>query len=302
MWVDRSNPELQLFNPETEGLLPTHAVFCESRDAGRTWTDYRELDGHPYHRPMPITGPVLALGDGRLACQFEVNKHYHETGPWRHAAAWKLSKDGGRTWPEHVEIANDPAGRYMYWDARYAVRPNGFCQAAFWTYDRALKCDATIHLSVSMDHGRTWSKPRDTGIYGQVCHPVMLSDERLLLIYVDRFKTRSIRAVLSDDGGQTFHNDTVVYEHWNSQTECERAPASDYLQEMDSWSFGRVDGVATADRIVSIVFYAGNSEATNICFAQLTINKSADTPHPHAWSAQPGIVARTNFQKVRPPL
>jgi hypothetical protein len=300
MWVDRSNPALHFFNPQTEGLLPTVAVFCESRDGGNTWDNYRQMDQSPYYSPMPITGPVLALGDGRLACQFEVNKNYNEPGPWRHVAAWKISSDGGRTWPECVEIANDPTGRYMYWDARYALRSNGFCQAAFWTYDRVNQRDATIHLSESNDYGRTWNRPRDTNLIGQVCHPVILNDGRLLLIIVDRFHTRTIRAVISDDDGCSFQSDTVIYEHLYDQPELgEITSAEDYLQKMDAWTFGRVDGIAQADGVVFIIFYAGNPEATNIHFVQLSTDSSALPPTARVRATRLPNSSASNFEQAR---
>jgi hypothetical protein len=300
MWVDRSDPKLPLFHPRTEGLLPVRTLFCESRDGGETWNDYREMDLAPYHSPMPITGPVLRLTDGRLACQFEVNKNYEDPRPWRHAAAWKISSDGGYTWPECVVIAHDPSSQLMYWDARYALGANGFCLAAFWTYDRRRQQDVNVHLSSSTDGGRTWSAPQDTGIRGQVCHPLLLDDGRLLLIYVDRYSTRSIRAVLSDDLGGTFHSDTVVYQHPILNGEHTRsANSADYLQEMDIWTFGRVDARAEPDGTVSIVFYAGDSKATNIHWTQLAVSP------PHVQRRGDAVEAgrhlhAPNLQQVKP--
>ena len=219
--------------------------LCESRDGGRSWGDYRFLDGEPHDRPLSITGPVLVLGDGRLACQFEANKPYEDTRPWRQAAVWRISRDGGRRWSEYTEVANDPTGRLMYWDARYALGPNGYIVAAFWTYDREQQRDRRIHLSESCDGGRSWSAPRNCGLVGQVCHPVLLGGDRLLLVYVDRFHTRGIRAALSNDLGRSFVEDVLVYQHPIGQAEPgkESAPAG-YLQDMELWTFGRVEAIA----------------------------------------------------------
>jgi len=72
-----------------------------SDDAGRSWRP--PLDPFVFSpdrrttgpRPIPITGPILKLGGGDLACQFEVNKPYRDTGTWRHHA--RESFDGART-------------------------------------------------------------------------------------------------------------------------------------------------------------------------------------------------------------
>lgn len=269
MWVDRSNPGLPFFHPDTEGLLPTRTLFCESHDAGCTWSNYRVMDAAPYHSPMPITGPVLPLAGGELACQFEVNKNYDDPQQWRHAAAWKISRDGGQTWPECVEVAHDPAERLMYWDARYALAPDGFCLATFWTYDRNANRDANIHLSVSHDHGRHWSPPQDTELVGQIAHPVFLADGRLVLIYIDRFRTGSIRAVMSDDMGKSFHGEIVVFEQPRNQLPLETSTTADYLQEMDAWAFGRIDALTDSDGQISTVFYSGNRDASNVFLCRL---------------------------------
>lgn len=272
MWVDRSNPSLPFFHPTTEGLLPTTVLFCESPDAGRTWEKFREMDRAPYHSPVPVTGPVLQLADGALACQFEVNKNYNDPRPWRHAAAWKISRDGGFSWPESIEIANDPANQLMYWDARYTLGLNGLCLATFWTYNHAEGRDAPIHLSISHDYGQHWTPPHDTKIVGQVAQPVLLKDERLALIYVERFNTRSIRALLSDDLGKTFHSETVVFKHSEVQpVPSGGSAATDYLQDMNTWTFGRVDALADSPGYISAVFYAGNRDATNIYWSRLKV-------------------------------
>lgn len=284
MWVDRSQPGRPFFNPATEGLLPLRTWFCESRDAGRTWGDYRWMDVDAVSScigcnetpqpdcPLAITGPVLALPDRRLACQFEVNKPYEDTKPWRHAAAYRVSSDGGRTWPEYVEVANDPTGRVMYWDARYAFDRTGRGIVAFWTYDRQRQCDANIHLSESSDAGRTWTMPRDLGLVGQVCHPVPLGGDRLLLVYVDRFRTRSLRAALSNDMGRSFVDDIVVYQHPAAHADCgQDSTATDYLQDMELWTFGRVEAILADDGTVSVIYYAGNAQATDIRHARLRV-------------------------------
>ena len=255
--------------------------FCQSRDGGLSWSDYRFMDGEPYHGPLAITGPVLVLDDGRLACQFEVNKPYEDTRPWRHAAAWKISPDGGHNWPEHVEVANDPTGRVMYWDARYVFGAKGYVMAAFWTYDRQQQRDANIHLSESRDGGRTWSEPRDCGLVGQVCHPVLLGGDRLLLVYVDRFRSPTIRAALSNDLGRSFVADLVVYQHPVAQREQgEDSDPAAYLQDMELWTFGRIEAISAGDGTVWLVYYAGNAQATSIHWARLQVPSGHDVRLP----------------------
>ncbi|MCC6124639.1 MAG: hypothetical protein IT426_06740 [Pirellulales bacterium] len=173
---------------------------------------------------------------------------------------------------EFVVAARDPAGRGMYWDARYALGSPGRLVAAFCTYDRERRRNRNIHLSQSRDGGRTWSIPRDSGLTGQVAHPLMLGDDRLLLVYVDRFRAPDIRASLSADGGRSFGGDVPIYDHSAHRSEAgESSTPADYLQDMELWTFGRVEAVAGEEGTVWITYYAGNTPATSIRWARLEI-------------------------------
>ena len=70
-------------------------VLARSQDDGATWSDPEPVEIPGFPVPIPITGPILKLGGGDLACQFEVNKPYRDTGTWRHHA--RESFDGART-------------------------------------------------------------------------------------------------------------------------------------------------------------------------------------------------------------
>jgi hypothetical protein len=272
MWVVRPRPGMEFFNPQTEGLLPLRTLFYVSHDEGLTWRLASEMDGRPYAGPLAITGPVLQLADGTLACPFEVNKPYDDTTAWRHAAAIKFSRDSGKTWPACVEIANDPTGHVMYWDAHVVPCSTNYWVAAFWTFDRQHGVDRSIHIAHSTDAGQTWSPPRDLQIVGQVAEPVPLGDDRLVLIYVDRFGSASIRARLSHDLGKTFEaEELVIYEHAKrSPNVIAPTKTADYLQDMSLWTFGRVQAVAHGDTIW-LVYYAGNAHNTAIYCARLLV-------------------------------
>ena len=94
--------------------------------------------------------------------------------------------------------------------------------------------DTTVHLIRSTDRGQSWTKPWDTEIQGQITQPVYLPDGRLLLIWVDRFGTRSIRAAISTDHGQTFGR------RWRSTSTPRKTPAKNprRVTTCRTWSCG----------------------------------------------------------------
>jgi sialidase-1 len=275
-WVDRSDPALPFFNPETEGLLPTIALLAESGDDGRTWSPLRPLDTSPYHTPTPLTGPVLRLPDGTLVAQFELNKEYGDAGPWSHAAVLKLSADGGRTWPRHVDAARHPKNAVYYWDQRPALMPDGRLISAFWTYDAVAQRDLNVHVAFGTDGATRWSAPRDTGLAGQCPFPVPLGGDRVVLIWVDRYRDACLRAALSADGGETWDaaEPVTVY----SRRDDPGAPAArtgstgEYLQEMELWDFGLPRGVLGPDGSIFVIYYAAEgSGRTRIAWKRLEV-------------------------------
>lgn len=272
MWVGRRESSLPFFNPVTEGILPLQTVFYSSSDSGLSWSDMGELDTAPYSGPLAITGPLLELPDGELACQFEVNKNYDDTEPWRHAAALKISPDGGRTWPECREVANDASGQLFFWDARIVKIDSRQCLAMFWTFDRVNRRDRRVHIAHSDDAGRTWTKPLETPVVGQVAEPVPFRNHRLALIVVDRYESRSIKAFLSDDCGKTFGDELLVYRQPGGQMDAGRnAVTADYLQDMELWTFGRVQAVTDAKNSIWVVYYAGDANSTGIYCAKIEL-------------------------------
>lgn len=95
-----------------------------------------------------------------------------------------------------------------------------------------------IQRRISHDHGYTWSAPEDLGISDQAGPPAVLPDGRIVLAWVDRFGSHSIRARVAATADAPFDpvSEVVIYTHGN---EAKRdANTGDLLAEMGAWSFG----------------------------------------------------------------
>ena len=76
--------------------------------------------------------------------------------------------------------------------------------------------------------------------------------------------------MLSAADGRTFGEEIVVYQHPAGRSEMgEGAATTDYLQDMELWTFGRIQAVADARGSVWLVYYAGDSRSTGIYCARL---------------------------------
>lgn len=260
-WVDHSHPERPFFNEETEGLLDSRIFLAYSDDGGASWSEPQMMDTAPYHIPTPITGPVLRLANGELACQLETNKHYDDREPWWHAAMLFFSRDGGRSWPEHVVIANDPSRRFFYWDQRPNVLADGSLLDLFWTYDNERAAYLNIHARASHDHGRSWSPLWDIGVPGQPAQPISLSDGRLAMVYVDRTGAPIIKMRVSADGGQSWPAETemILAEAEVAKQTEERSRMQDAWSEMGKFSLGLPNAVLLPNDEVLVAYYSGPS-------------------------------------------
>ena len=258
-WVDASDPSLPFFNTQTEGLLDSRIFLTVSTDDGDTWGPPRPVDTSPYCVPTPITGPLLPLADGRWAVQFETNKHYLDTAPWRHQAVLLFSSDGGQTWPEHADIGSDPEGRVFYWDQRPAVLADGSLLALFWTFDRQTAAYLNIHARTSHDSGRTWSAIWDTGVPGQPAAAVSLGDGRLAMPYVDRERVPVIKLRVSADGGRTWPQATelALDDRLERAQQGGKASMQDAWSEMAAFSLGLPTSTRLPGGEVLVVYYAG---------------------------------------------
>src|SRR5690606_1826306 len=108
-WEDYSHPLDPMFNEANEGLVDMKLFLLFSSDEGRTFGPIKPVNcGEFADQPTPITGPALALPDGNIAVQFEVNKHYHDNTAWQHRSGIVITRDRGSTWTGAIVTHTDP--------------------------------------------------------------------------------------------------------------------------------------------------------------------------------------------------
>ncbi|PKO22210.1 MAG: hypothetical protein CVU38_10445 [Chloroflexi bacterium HGW-Chloroflexi-1] len=278
--VDRTDPALPLFDPQTEGILPTRTLLAASEDAGESWAVLGEAPLAP-HTGNAITGAILILQDGRMALPYEAWKEYGDVSPARHHASLRISADGGATWPELGIVAHDPAGRILYWDQRLSVAPDtGELIAMFWTHDRQAGCDLDMHVAWGSVDAQQWSQPVTTGIAGQICAPLALGGGRVFAAYVHRHSPPSLRAILSDDFGRTWRAaDELVFYEKPRGVESGMGGArdfADYWADMSIWTFGHPTPLLLPDGDIMVAYYAGDETAMGIHWVRIGLDLPAE--------------------------
>lgn len=261
LWIDREAfPGEPLFNPVTEGCLPMAILLADSFDAGETWTPWRVVPMPADVGPPSLTTGIIRFPSGRLLLSVETNKTYLDDSPWFQRVVHAWSDDGGATWSNPVTVVEDPTGRIANWDQRGAVTLDGRLVSFAWIYDFKTVAYRNIRRRISADEGRTFSEPVDLGFADQPSHPAILADGRVVIAWVDRFGTRSIRARRSDsiEGAFDAASEVVLYEApaLVASAGVSSDSTGDALVDMQAWSYGLAYAQALPDGDVGVVHYA----------------------------------------------
>lgn len=272
MAVDRtSHPGKPLFNDATGGCLPMRILVSKSRDDGASWQEWQPVETPEDIGPPSLTNPVFELADGRLVIGIESNKHYFDLSPWLQKVIYLYSTDDGLTWGSPVVVSCDPSGRIFNWDQRAEVAPAGAIVTFTWVFDSETGAYRNIWRRSSLDGGNSWTEPEDIGFADQGSHPAILEDGRIVLSWVDRFGTQSIRARMAESFRDPFPASTEVILY-----ECpigKMANKNDLggtLAEMGGWTYGLPFARALPDGGVIVVFYAGSAAGTSVHWVRLS--------------------------------
>jgi hypothetical protein len=273
MWVDRtSHPGKPLFDTETEGCLPMAILLAESHDHGHSWGDWRQVPMPDDIGPPSLTSPIMKLADGTLAMSIETNKPYDDASKWMQRAVFLHSRDMGASWSAPVVAAQDPSARIYNWDMRCCVAPDGRIASFAWTYDTKTARYLNLHRRISRDMGQTWTDPEDLGFADQAGPPAVLADGRVVLAWVDRFGSQSIRARVAPAIDAPFDPDSevTVYAHADANNNA-TGDTGELLGEMALWSFGLPYACALPDGDVLVAWYAGDADTMGLHWARLQL-------------------------------
>jgi hypothetical protein len=281
LWIDREAfPGQPLFNPETEGCLPMAILLAESFDAGQSWTAWRTVPMPPEVGPPSLTTGILRFPSGRLVLSVETNKTYLDASPWFQRVVHLWSDDGGATWSTPLTVVADPRGRIANWDQRGAVTEDGRLVSFAWIYDFEAVAYRHIRRRISLDEGRSFGEAVDLGFADQPGHPALLPDGRVVLAWVDRFATRSIRARVAASVDAPFDaaSEVTLFEAASptvtpSSDGSVSATTGDALDDMQAWSYGLCHADTLPNGDVGVVHYApGPTGGIDVRWVRLAVD------------------------------
>ena len=187
--------------PSTAALDSMYLM--RSGDRGLTWSEPAPLSV-PSFEYAALVGKtaVVELPDGAWLMPI------YDAFPGDAANAYCVirSRDGGRTWGEPSTVAHDPEGRIQFHEPPILRLPSG----RLLTVIRTAEAGGYLYQAFSDDEGWTWRGLKRTPIWGLPCHLLRLDDGRILCSYGYRREPFGVRAVLSEDEGETWDMDREI--------------------------------------------------------------------------------------------
>ena len=218
---------------EKFGEVRTEAILCHSTDGGRTWSSARVIP-FPGDHPLEISHGVLPLSLGRLLAPAATLPAKERLGEQVMTA---VSEDGGKTWPTHAVVFEDPEKRFGYFEQKLAEIEPGRLMAVAWTVTLGDVVDQPDSFALSNDNGSTWGPALSTGIHGQTMTPIPLGGDRLLVLYNRRYGEQGIvmNLVTFTDQDWTIHYESLMYD---ARAQREKPEDATGLEELETFAFG----------------------------------------------------------------
>ena len=230
-------------------IVDRNTMFVQrSTDKGKTWTrkewkvpNMYCIGSHQWHGHHSLSdGTILVPIYGQ-----------HSNGDWR-TYVWR-SGDQGKTWRLRAMGTNAP-GSYAGETAFVEVSPG--CVLA---HSRVEKGERYLVQMWSEDAGLTWSEPVRTDIRtGQdPADLIKLRDGRILCTYTYRYEPMGIRAVLSNDGGETWDmgNVIILRDDGSTPSKLPRAGTADHERVYIGGDVGYPGSTQLSDGSILTVYY-----------------------------------------------
>lgn len=200
----RHDAEAPIADPKTEGVLAGDDIVSFSSDDGKTWSTPRVIPrAIPELLEIPSRSCVLRNGD--IVATAGLFRMPDGSNPSGQFGVLLRSTDGGQTWDDGVHFFQTPGRTISAYESHICEMQDGRLVAVCWAMDVVSGTHYPNQVTVSHDNGYTWSKPIDTGHWGQAANLLYLGDEYLMSIHCHRARDAGLYTRIVD-----FSND-----QWN---------------------------------------------------------------------------------------
>lgn len=266
----RDDPEMGLTNPDNLGFVPTELALYRSTDRGRTWRG-PEIIAPPLEGPaFEICSQIVPLSDGRWLAPTSTWKGWDGACPNGMKALALVSYDGGRTWPEYVDVMDGFSRQVVYWEQSLAPLAGNRVISVAWTHDLARGCNLPLSYAISQDGGRSFGPPQSTGIQGETVRVLPLSGRHLLLIFRRTDRPGLWANVTSVQEGWRTLSEVCLWSGPTASTAEQEAPGG-AVEKFQTLRFGAPTLVKIPDGDIFLAFWCVEDCVSNIRWLRLKV-------------------------------
>ena len=184
----RENPDFPEGNPKTGGLLDDIVFYLVSEDHGETWSVAKEITCS-WGPHVEASAPLAILQDGTWMTPITGFADWNGNMTGRNCGRALCSKDEGKTWNDDSVCMEFTGDKVTCFEQRMCQLESGAIICIGWNENLETGERMENHYTVSYDNGKTWEKPKSTGILGQAASVCTIGGEKLLALHAVRRDT-----------------------------------------------------------------------------------------------------------------
>jgi hypothetical protein len=266
----RDDPEEGVTNKATLGYVPMDLILLRSPDGGRTWQGPEVINPPLIGPSFEVCHSVLELPDGRWLAPTATWRGWNGERLSGEKTVVLISEDRGRSWPRYGVCFDGGASGVIHWEVSVISLGGNRVLAVAWAHDPQSGKNLPTPYALSEDGGETFSPPGLTGLRGQTCKALRLSDGRLLCA-CRRDDRPGLWASLARLDGKTWINEAELPLWGTHLASSGMAGQAASAEELSSLKFGYPSMVQMPDGEVLIVFWCLEDGATNIRWTRLRV-------------------------------
>ena len=175
----RHHPEVGGWNPETYGVEPDGWFLMRSSD-GESWTGPEQLQPPLADQPCEVCHAIVETGDGRWLLPTGLLRTWEGETPHGLKTIAFVSRDRGQTWPEYIELFEDPRGEVIHHEVSLVELAGGRLLTVAWPFNPgAGKTLMRVPYAIA-DNGREFAVRGSTEIPGETTKLLSLGEDRVL--------------------------------------------------------------------------------------------------------------------------
>lgn len=267
LW-DRSRAEEGLTSMETGGFAETFPFVVRADANSLEWSGASWMQT-PLDGPFEICSPIFFAADGSWLWPASTWKDWSGCAPHGLQAIVLRRSDSGKGWDSWNPVMDGRAQDIIHWEIKLAAMPDGRILAVSWTHDAKAARDLPIHFALSSDDGRTFSAPESTGLHGQTCTPVVLSNGCILAFYRRSDQPGLWVQLARLEQNRWVNSESILL--WGGVTHGSVARTASSTQQMSALRFGLPTAKVLPDGTVFVAFWCMEDAVSVIRYFKLRL-------------------------------